>query len=481
MSGRGGRGRGGGGRGRGGGGGGGGVPGAPGGGGRGQPPQPSAAGGAPAARPPSATGTAPQARPPSSAAVASTSSAPAPRPPRVSAPPPVREELPPFEPDETFKMERMRPRRPAAGTRGRKFPLLVNLFTIVVPSADAYHYDVAITPEAPPPINRRLIAEWKKIHFARSKSEDFKVIVYDGRKNIYAPRRLKFADGDSVTDKLALPGEDQDKDRMFTIAVKHVATVNMERLHRFLDDKGEGEAPRDALQVLDVVLKSRPADLFESVIRRTGGSFYEGYEPKFNISNGLNARNGWRQSLRPTYHDVLLNLDISTTCFYQHGPLPNVVAAFFNKSRIQDVNPRSFEPKSTEFQRLSKFLSSVNINITYRSSGRRKYKIRRLHKESAARANMTMEGDNAGKMAGKSMTIEKFFLSVHGIKLALPNLPLVECGTSKSVLIPMELCEILPNQRHLGKLSDAQTADVIKIAAVAPPDRQARIMKGRRS
>ncbi|KAI9327303.1 Piwi domain-containing protein [Zopfochytrium polystomum] len=378
-------------------------------------------------------------------------------------------------------MERLRPRRPQVGTKGKKIRLYANFYTISIPSADCFHYDVDINPEVPPPIGRRIIAEWRKAQFAKSSSADLKLTVFDGRKNLYSPRKLKLDNGgDSGADRISLPeDDDKQKKRNFTVTVKLVATVNMERLHRFLDDKGESEVPRESLQVLDVLLKARPSDLFESVTRRTGGYFYEQYEPRFNISSGLNTRNGWRQSLRPTYRDVLLNLDIANTCFYQHGPLVLVVAAFFNKQRIEDVPPRSFDPKTVEFQRLSKFLATVNVNITYRSTGRRKYKIRRLHKESARKTTMKLEGESAGPMAGKTVTVQQYFMQFYKLNLKFPNLPCVQIGSSGQLLVPMECCEVLPNQRHIGKLNEAQTADVIKIAAVPPPERKDRIDKGR--
>ncbi|KAI9363887.1 Piwi domain-containing protein [Zopfochytrium polystomum] len=388
-------------------------------------------------------------------------------------------------------MDRLRPRRPGVGTKGTKIKLYSNFYTISIPSADCYHYDVEIKPEVPPPVGRLVIAEWRKIQAAKIKSKVIDLTVFDGRKNIFSPKLIKFeGNSDASTLKISIPEEDSSKkayvclrcfSRDFTVTVKLVATVNMERLHRFLDDKGESDVPRDTLQVLDVLLKSRPADLFESVTRRTGGSFYQNYDPRFNISSGLNARNGWRQSLRPTYHDILLNLDIANTCFYQHGPLLHVVASFFNKSRIEDVPPRCFDSKTIEFQRLSKFLATVNVNVTYRTSGRRKYKIRRLHKEGAAKTTMKLEGENAGAMAGKTITIQQYFKQTYNINLRFPNFPCLQVGTSGQVIVPMELCEILPNQRHLGKLNEAQTSDVIKIAAIPPPDRKRRIDEGRTS
>ncbi|KAJ3320836.1 hypothetical protein HDU76_000224, partial [Blyttiomyces sp. JEL0837] len=252
--------------------------------------------------------------------------------------------------------------------------------------------------------------------------------------------------------------------------------INMERLHRFLEGKGEQEVPRETLQVLDVLLKQVPSSLFTSVARGTGGSFYSAYEPRFNIAGGLNARQGWKQSIRPTWKEVLLNIDVATTGFYQEGPLVDVVAGFFNKNRIQDVPARSFAPNSLEFQRLSKFLSTVMIEITYRSTGRRKYKISKLHKVGADKAFLAPKPDEP--KSAKKVTIQQYFKNEFNKQIQYPHLPLIECGSGGQILIPMEFCIVKGNQRHIGKLSDVQTSDVIKIAAVRPPERFDKIKSG---
>jgi hypothetical protein len=93
----------------------------------------------------------------------------------------------------------------------------------------------------------------------------------------------------------------------------------MERLARYLECKGERDVPREAIQVLEILLKSVPNLLFHAVNRSTGGgAFFTDYDPVF-ISGGLVALKGWKQSIRPTFKDILLNLDVATTCYYKSG------------------------------------------------------------------------------------------------------------------------------------------------------------------
>ncbi|KAJ3013285.1 UNVERIFIED_CONTAM: argonaute 1 [Siphonaria sp. JEL0065] len=364
--------------------------------------------------------------------------------------------------------DNVRPKRPSVGTRGKRIRLFANSFSLSIPDKNCYHYDVEIRPETLTPVNRRIFETWRAVQG----STQAKIAVYDGRKNLYTPDKIPMADEGQELDVVLKEGN-SDREQKFTMKVRQVAVINMERLHRFIaNDTKDEEIPRDALTILDLLLAARPNTLFTAVNKKTGSSFYNAYEPRFNIAGGLNLRQGWKQSVKFTYKELLLNLDVACTAFYRSGPLVDVVAGFFNKIRVQDVNPRSVAPGTIEFQRLSRFLSNVNIEITYRDSGRLKYKIRGLSKQTPDKA--VISRDDKSKL-----TVMEYFQQEFGLKIQYPFLPLIKCGNEGQVLIPMEFLKVKEGQRHLGKLSDVQTADVIKIAAVAPPERRQRIMEGR--
>jgi eukaryotic translation initiation factor 2C len=54
------------------------------------------------------------------------------------------------------------------------------------------------------------------------------------------------------------------------------------------------------------------------------------------------------------------------------------------------------------------------------------------------------------------------------INLRYPNLPLVDVGGQKSILLPPEVCSIIPGQPFRGRLLDEQTSEMIKVAAKTP-------------
>ena len=68
------------------------------------------------------------------------------------------------------------------------------------------------------------------------------------------------------------------------------------------------------------------------------------------------------------------------------------------------------------------------------------------------------------------------------ILLKLPKLPCIHVGAKdKTIYIPMEFCEMLPQALPTGKkLSDVCTATMIRKTAVAPQERKKKIMAGLR-
>jgi eukaryotic translation initiation factor 2C len=117
-------------------------------------------------------------------------------------------------------------------------------------------------------------------------------------------------------------------------------------------------------------------------------------------------------------------------------------------------------------------LSTVTIEADYRSDGRRRYKIQNLTKTNAETTKFTQDDKTI-------TTVKDYFLRTYNKRIQYPQLPLVACGANGKISIPMEFCTIRPGQRHIGKLNDAQTSDILKIAAVPPFERQQQIVKGR--
>lgn len=82
-------------------------------------------------------------------------------------------------------------RRPNPGTVGKPIKINANFFEISqLPNINVYHYDVTITPDVPPIVNRRVF-EHMLVVYGNSELDGSRP-VFDGRKNIFSPRAFPF-------------------------------------------------------------------------------------------------------------------------------------------------------------------------------------------------------------------------------------------------------------------------------------------------
>jgi N-terminal domain of argonaute len=84
-------------------------------------------------------------------------------------------------------------KRPDVGNTGRATRVRANFFEVQsFPRNHIHHYDVTITPDVPPVINRKI---WKTFEDQDGQGS-LKGIrpVYDGRKNIFSPKALPLED-----------------------------------------------------------------------------------------------------------------------------------------------------------------------------------------------------------------------------------------------------------------------------------------------
>lgn len=184
-------------------------------------------------------------------------------------------------------------KRPSLGREGREIRVRANFFEVTsLPEANIHHYDVTITPQVPPLLNRKVYQEFEKSN-CNNKT------VFDGRKNIFTCERLSF--DDSATFDITLPEDDgststRRQPRAFKIKIKKVNEINMEELQRFLDGKAQCSSNvLTAIMALDVLIRHKPSMQHVTV----GRSFYT-REGSRNLSGGVEAWQGYYQSARPT-------------------------------------------------------------------------------------------------------------------------------------------------------------------------------------
>lgn len=82
-------------------------------------------------------------------------------------------------------------KRPGVGRAGRPVNVRSNFFPVTgLPNKSIYHYDISISTDMPPTVNRRLFSEWVSAY----KQSDLGGAnpVFDGRRNMFSSEELPF-------------------------------------------------------------------------------------------------------------------------------------------------------------------------------------------------------------------------------------------------------------------------------------------------
>ncbi|KAI8591303.1 Piwi domain-containing protein [Geranomyces variabilis] len=364
------------------------------------------------------------------------------------------------------------PRRPDIGTTGREIQVRSNFFPFLsLPTATIHHYDVNILPDVPPAKNRRVYQLWEDLMVKefkeKSPPEHFVRPVYDGRRNLFAIADLDIEIGQEAIYDLDYTEEGDESLRgakRFTIALIKIAEIDMSRLSAFLDGK-DVNTPLDCIMALDILLRHRPSLSYTTV----GRCFYTS-DSAAAIANGAQLWQGFHQSIQPAAGRMLVNLDVSATAFYQPGPVLELVAKILGRHGAGDLRTPLVD---RDRQKVEKVLKGLKVVVTHRGQIRRKY---RVAKVTATPANRTMF---AMEETGIDSSVASYFHAKYNQALYFPHLPCLVVGDpARQVFLPMEVCDIVPGQRHVRKLNERQTAEMIKFTCQPPHVRSNKISAG---
>ncbi|CAH8321829.1 unnamed protein product [Eruca vesicaria subsp. sativa] len=356
------------------------------------------------------------------------------------------------------------PVRHGRGQFGRKCIVKANHFAVEFPDKDVFHYDVTITPEVTSRgVNRAVMKQL----VARHGDEDLggRLPVYDGRKNLYTAHKLPF---DSNEFTIALLDEEagpvgHKREREFKVVIKLAASVNMYHLGMFLLGQ-QADAPQEALQALDIVLRELPTSKYTPV----GRSFYSrDVVTTKSLGDGLESWRGFYQSIRPTQMGLSLNVDISSTAFIEPRPVTEFVFKLLNRES------RSRQPLSdADRVKIKKALRGVKVEVTHQVNMRRKYRISGLSTGTTRELTFPVDERNTQK------SVVDYFYETYGLRIQHTQLPCLQVGNSNTPkYLPMEVCEIVGGQRYSKRLNAGQITALLKVTCQRPKNREEDIGK----
>lgn len=369
----------------------------------------------------------------------------------------------------------MAARRPdRGGIEGPVISLLANHFLVQFDSLQRiFHYNVEISP-TPSKDVARLIKQKLVLDNPVVLSGAFP--AYDGRKNLYSPiefqnDRLEFYVSLPVpTSKPTFPNakfndllDKRPKLKLFRINIKLVSKFDGKELSSFLSKEGDDwiPLPQDYLHALDVILRESPTEKCISVGRSLYSNAMGGTK---EIGGGVVGLRGFFQSLRPTQQGLALNIDFSVSAFHESiGIIPYLQKRL---EFLRDLSQRKTRGLiGGERNEVERALKNIRVFVCHRETVQR-YRVYGLTEEDTE--NLWFADRD-----GKNLRLVTYFKEHYNYDIQFRNLPCLQISRSKPCYLPMELCVICEGQKFLGKLSDDQTARILKMGCQRPKERKA--------
>ncbi|URD98566.1 hypothetical protein MUK42_30674 [Musa troglodytarum] len=351
-------------------------------------------------------------------------------------------------------------RRPGFGQAGTRCIVKANHFLAELPDKDLNQYDVTITPEVSSrSINRAIIAEFVRLY--RETELGMRLPAYDGRKSLYTAGSLPF-NSKEFTIKLLEEDGGITREKEYRVGIKFVAHADLHHLRQFIAGR-QTDAPRQALQVLDIVLRELSSQRYISV----GRCFYSpDIRKPQRLGDGLQSWCGFYQSIRPTQMGLSLNIDMSCTAFIDPLPVVEFVAQILGK----DVSSRPLS--DADRIKIKKALRGVKVEITHRGNVRRKYRVSGLTAQPTRELIFPIDD----QMNMKSVV--EYFKEMYGFTIQYAHLPCLQVGNQKKAnYLPMEACKIVEGQRYTKRLNEKQITSLLKVTCQRPREQEIDVLQ----
>ena len=269
-------------------------------------------------------------------------------------------------------------------------------------------------------------------------------IPFDGVQNFYTAVELKeekfvqefsmYLDGAEKEDEKGIF-----EGRLFecVIEVKLVQTIDMSQITSYYEGKiTEDGVPKEALQVVDIIIRNGPTDRRIPI----GRSLYPKSNERVNIDIGGNKHVGFGhyQAFHMTEAGPVLVVDRSATAFYTVTGSSLLIDYI---RRIINFDP-SRQANNDDFKLMKKHLVGLRVysmHLPYKRS----YTIKDI--STVAADNQTFDFN------GNKITVEEYFIDKYKDKLTdgrlqYKHLPCIIPQGGKKNFLPLELLHVYPDQ-----------------------------------
>ncbi|KAF8791224.1 Protein argonaute-3 like protein [Argiope bruennichi] len=256
--------------------------------------------------------------------------------------------------------------------------------------------------------------------------------------------------------------------RTFEIIIKPVqkpktqdCAISLDPIHALFAGKVTS-VPQEAIMVMETILRQGPCKR-HTTIRR---SFFYPPAPQdiHPLGGGLEIWFGYHQSSRLGQWKPLVNIDITSSPFYQKGPVLKFIADFLHTDVLQFQQVAGL--KSSDITNISKELATKRIEVIHLPY-RKKYRVVKLTQKSANRIYFFVTSDGQSV----KMSVAQYFAQNY-TPLKYPHLPCIQVNPeNRGIFIPIEVCHLVEGQYCRRNLDERQKAEMIKFCA-KPPQRR---------
>ncbi|KAH7333964.1 Piwi domain-containing protein [Rhizoctonia solani] len=354
---------------------------------------------------------------------------------------------------ESFKklnIESDLPRRPDFGNAGQSVVLRTNYFPVEYKQAKIFDYDISVEPETG---IRRIMKRLLELMMSSSEFASYAAFAaHDNMKRLVSMKEIPVtgaAQVFSVAITYFEEGEDgpNERSKTYRISLKPTTVHQTGDMTKYVSG-GDGSFDiQPMISAFNILLAKYPSQ--HGVMVGRNKWFFPSLHQAHDLGGGLEAYRGYYSSVRPSFQQLMVNVNVATTAFYKPGPLTAIFLQFGPAGQNQ----------------LKTFI--YNLRIEMRHTGRPMRKtIKGVKFNTSARAYKF----KCDEFKGEDITVEVYFKRKYNMTLQYPQFPLVDIGGSKDrpILVPPEVCTILPGQAFRGKLSDDHTAKMILVACQPP-------------
>eukprot|EP00898_Chlorokybus_atmophyticus_P007083 jgi/Chlat1/7376/Chrsp6S07414 len=360
-----------------------------------------------------------------------------------------------------------RSKRPEFGKLGRSIKVFANFYRAeLIANSTVYQYDVSVAAAGPVErsvSNRALLRAIVQVLQDSSdyrKVADDTMLAFDGYRNVYTAQAIP----SPLMLRVDIPATSEQVSALrYTVTLKLVAAINMYALDEYLRGQ-RPDVPQPALQGLYLAMRMTAAQKYWSFGRSL---FFHQSFGFGSLGNGLCYSRGYFQSLRPVQAGLAFNLDMSATAVYKEQGVVEAVAEFLDY-RIASLRKGI---QGSDALHVQDFLCNVQVGTTHQGLIKRRFRIAGLSPNSADNQTFVLNVNGVQR----TCTVAEYFSKTYNLDLKYPKLPCANAARGLNAnpqYYPLEVLKVVAGQRHIGRLSARQVAEMLKVQKQRPDQRK---------